>query len=339
MPMRDPLTFPIARPAGRRDRPVALELTGRSPAVSRLQELVRRAASGVGAVLLVAEAGAEPEPIARDLHGRSSNAAGPYIVIDCSNGDAATLERELFGRSGAPAAADFESIAAGSALAAARTGTLFLRDVTELPAAIQARLARLVRDGEMVLGGSVVPAAIRVIASASRSIDHDVHERRFRGDLYRRISSIRIDIPSLAERGDDLPELAEAILDEICAARGVPARTFTQAALALVAAVRWPGNLVELRTAIDRIAAATDVERVHVEHVLPALQLERASPAFAPSGTLREARQQFERAYVAAVLQHHGWRMADAAQTLGMQRPNLYRKARQLGIPLTRIPD
>ena len=85
--------------------------------------------------------------------------------------------------------------------------------------------------------------------------------------------------------------------------------------------------------------SATDAETLHVEHLLPALPLERAPLPFAPAGTLREARVRFERDYIAAVLQHHGWRMADAATTLGIQRPNLYRKARQLGIPLARVAE
>jgi DNA-binding NtrC family response regulator len=104
--------------------------------------------------------------------------------------------------------------------------------------------------------------------------------------------------------------------------------------------VSWPGNLAELRDVIDRIVSSpSSAATIHVEHVLPALQLDRAPVSFAPSGTLREARQRFERDYIAAVLQHHGWRMADAAQTLGIQRPNLYRKARQLGIPLVRASE
>src|SRR5262249_41061793 len=103
--------------------------------------------------------------------------------------------------------------------------------------------------------------------------------------------------------------------------------------------VTWPGNVAELRDVIDRAAASTSADTIEIEHLLPALQLDRSASAFVPAGTLREARLRFERDYIAAVLQHHGWQMAGAAQTLGMQRPNLYRKARQLGIPLTRVSE
>jgi len=316
-----------------------LELVGRSSAAARLQELVRRAATAPGAVLLVAEPGAEPDAIARELHHRSARAAEPFACVDCSaSGDPLALEHDLFGdpqaRSG-----DLEAVGLGSRLVTAQNGTIFLRDVTEMPAAIQARLARVLRDGQAIVDGAVVSIGVRVVASAAPSIDGDVHERRFRADLYRRLSTTRIDMPPLADRTDDLPQIAALVLDDICAARGVAPRRFTQAALALVAAVRWPGNLAELRMAIGRIAASPDSGPVQIEHVLPALQLDRAVPRFAPSGSLREARRRFERDYVAAVLQHHDWKMADAAETLGIQRPNLYRKARQLGIPLTRSVD
>jgi hypothetical protein len=133
--------------------------------------------------------------------------------------------------------------------------------------------------------------------------------------------------------------LAARLLDDACAAAGRPARSFTQAALALLGAVTWPGNLEQLRTAIERVVAGGVEDLIQIEHILPVLQLHRAHSPFVPSGNLREARQRFERDYIASVLQHHDWRMAPAAQALGIQRPNLYRKARQLGIPLVRVSE
>jgi DNA-binding NtrC family response regulator len=184
-----------------------------------------------------------------------------------------------------------------------------------------------------------VATALRIMASASSSIDADVHGHRFRADLYRRLASARIDLPPLRERPEDVPELALRLVKETCAAANCAPRTFTQAALALMGALTWPGNLAELRDAITRIVAGATEEVIGIEHVLPALHLHRAPAQFLPTGNLRDARQRFERDYIAAVLQHHGWRMADAAQTLGIQRPNLYRKARQLGIPLARVSE
>ena len=316
-----------------------LELVGHSPAITRAQELVRRAAAMDGAVLLTAEPGAAVESVARELHARSRRASGPYVIVECAAVDAARADRLLFGSPAQDAPTDLESISGDGRVAAARGGTLFLQDAAELPAAAQARLARIARDGEMRVDGVQAAAALRFVASASPAIDADVNAHRFRMDLYRRLSSTRIDLPPLRDRAEDVPALATRLLDDICDAHGVARRSFTQAALALVGALTWPGNVGELRTALERVVTDAREDIVQIEHLLPALQLRRVPAVFTPVGNLREARLRFEREYIAAVLQHHGWRMMDAAQALGIQRPNLYRKARQLGIPLTRVAD
>ena len=338
--MADPLMLADAR-AARFVRPGdgAVELTGRSAAIARVQELVRRGALLEGGVLITAEPGAAVESVARELHLRGSQPAAACVIVDCDAGDPASVDRRLFGAPPAAPPTDLESVSADSAVAAARGGTLFLQNVTELRASAQAQLARIARDGEVRIDGEPVATAFRLVASAAPGIDAEVHAHRFRGDLYRRLSAVRIDLPPLRDRPEDVPALAIRLLDDLCAAEGRPARTFTQAALALVGALTWPGNLDELRGAIDRVATETREDVIQIEHLLPALQLHRARAPFVPSGNLRDARLRFERDYIAAVLQHHEWRMAAAAQTLGIQRPNLYRKARQLGIPLARVAE
>jgi DNA-binding NtrC family response regulator len=261
------------------------------------------------------------------------------VIVECADIDAARADRLLFGAPVPDAPTDLESISSDGRVAAARGGTLFLQDVPELPAAVQARLARIARDGEMRLDGAQVAAGFRLVASATPAIDADVNAHRFRVDLFRRLSAARIDLPPLRDRAEDVPALAMRLLDDICDARAIPRRSFTQAALALVGALTWPGNAGELRSALERAVNDARDDVVQIEHLLPALQLRRVPAPFTPAGNLREARLRFERDYIAAVLQHHGWRMAAAAETLGIQRPNLYRKARQLGIPLTRISD
>jgi DNA-binding NtrC family response regulator len=255
--------------------------------------------------------------------------------VACDSADAAGLGQLLFGT--AAAATDLEAVTRDSRIAAARGGTLFLRDVPELPAAVQARLARIARDGEVAIDGVPVATELRLTASASPAVDADVHGHRLRADLFRRLAGVRIDLPPLRDRQEDVPLIAVRVLDSFIEQRGLAPRGFTQAALALVGAVTWPGNLAELQAAIARVASEPGDHDIQVEHVLPALHLQRAPARFMPTGNLREARLRFERDYISAVLQHHAWRMADAAQTLGIQRPNLYRKARQLGIPVTRL--
>jgi DNA-binding NtrC family response regulator len=334
---------PFSRPA-----PVALELVGASPAITRVQELVRRAAALEVGVLLTAEAGVDVESVARELHARSRRSAGPFVIVACdaaANPDASRLAEVLFGAvpatdSGGASGDPLEDVSRGSRIAAARGGTLFLQDVTELPAAVQARLARVARDGEARIEGAVTAIDLRLVASALPTIDGEVHAQRFRSDLFRRLSVARIDLPPLRDRQEDVPALAVRLLERALAADGLPPRSFTDAALALVGAVTWPGNVAELAAVVGRMARDRSIDGdIRVEHVLPSLDLQRAPARFVPSGNLREARLRFERDYISAVLQHHRWRIAEAAHTLGIQRPNLYRKARQLGIPVTRIVE
>jgi len=318
----------------------AIELIGESAAIRRARELLDRAAAVDTAVLLVGGPGTDLHGVARDLHDRRADASSlddrpPFVHVACAGRDAPALDRDLFGTAADPTAGDLEAITPDSRIAAARRGTLFLDEITDLPSGAQARLARILRDGEVRMHGARVQTAFRVIGGAAPAIDEEVHAQRFRADLYRRVSATRVDVPPLRDRCDDVPALAARILAEL--AQGGRPRSFTQAALALLSAMTWSGNLSELRDAIARIAGATNDETMQIEHVLPVLQLDRPAAAFVPAGSLRDARLRFERDYIAAVLQHHGWRMADAAQTLGIQRPNLYRKARQLGIPIVGI--
>jgi DNA-binding NtrC family response regulator len=317
----------------------AVELVGRSAAIIRVHEMIRRGAAVDGGALITAEAGADIEAVARELHQRGRSPASPYVSVYCDAADPASVDRLLFGNPAPDPSTDLEAVAADSCIAAARGGALYLHNVTELRASTQAQLARIARDGEVRIDGAPVATAIRFIASAQPGIDGDVHAHRFRADLYRRLSAVRIDLPPLRDRPDDVPALAARLLDDACAEAGRPARTFTPAALALFGAVTWPGNLEQLRTAVERVVAGGGDDVIQIEHILPVLQLHRAHSPFVPSGNLREARQRFERDYIASVLQHHDWRMAPAAQALGMQRPNLYRKARQLGIPLVRVSE
>jgi DNA-binding NtrC family response regulator len=329
----------LATPRFGRTSTAPAELVGRSPAVTRIQEFVRRAAALDGGVLITAEPGAEVDSVAREIHARSRHSAGAFIVVACGGADPSALDGLLFGSPSPGAPTDLESVTDDSRVAAARGGVLFLQDSSELPAGAQARLARIARDGEVRMGGAPVETGFRVVAGATPTIDADVEAHRFRADLYRRLSAVRIDLPPLRERSEDVPALAERVLADHCAARGLPSRTFTQATLALLSALTWPGNLRELRDAIGRVVSDRSEDVIQLEHLLPSLRLQCVPATFTPVGSLREARLRFERDYIAAVLQHCGWHMAHAAQTLGIQRPNLYRKARQLGIPLTRVHE
>jgi two-component system nitrogen regulation response regulator NtrX len=326
----------IARPAR--------ELVGRSLAVARVQEHVDRAARAEGGVLLVAPAGVDVESVARELH-RQEGRSAPFERVECGIAEPARLERVLFGASAPAVLSDLEWVASDSRIAATLGGTMFLRDVTELPASLQARIARVARDTEVRIDGAPTPTRLRWIASAAPGIDADVEAGRLRRDLYRRLAASRIELPPLGDRAEDVPLLAVRLLEEWCAVQDRDAKALTQPALALLSALAWPGNLAELQITVERAAQTAPGDGIQIEDILGALKLDRLTPldrppaGFVPLGSLRDARLRFERDYIASVLRHHGWNIADAARALGIQRPNLYRKARQLGIPLARAAE
>src|SRR3954463_10966166 len=160
----------FARPAG-----TPVELAGHSPAVTRVHELLRRAAALDGGALITAEPGVDVEAVARELHQRGRGPAAPFVVVRCDAGDCVSVDRLLFGQPAPDSTTDLESVAADSAIAGACGGTLYLHAVTELRASTQAQLARIARDGEVRIGGEPVATALRLVASAQPGIDADVH--------------------------------------------------------------------------------------------------------------------------------------------------------------------
>jgi two-component system, NtrC family, nitrogen regulation response regulator NtrX len=302
------------------------ELVGTSPGVLLAADAAARTARSSDPMLIVAERGFSAERIARFVHGDSP---GPFLAIDCG-GSGASVIRELFGASSSRE--ELETVDRASVFAQAQGGTLLLSNISELPAAGQLRLSRLLRDDEMRVDGKTVPIRTRVIASAYPGLEVEISEHRFRAELYERLQRMRVDIPPLRDRAADMPQIITTVLQDVCASRGTP-RTLAPAALTALASLPWPGNLDELRLALDRLVDRVRSSTIRQEDVIADLRPSPSQARRAGSlGTLREARLAFEREYIAAVLKEHGWRMSEAARTLGIQRANLYRKTRQLGI-------
>jgi DNA-binding NtrC family response regulator len=311
--------------------PLPPELIGAAPSVQRAADVARRAAESDDSVLIVAEAGFCPERIARSIHEASPRASEPFIAIDCADDHASVLHR-LFGTE-RHARVDYEIAHGGSALAEVGRGTILLSEVSEMPAAAQLRMSRLLRDGELRVRRTLAAIKFRVMASAAPSLEADVHQRRFRPELYRRLQRLRVDVPPLRDRAVDLPAVIDAALAEICRNRQVHC-TLAPAARTALAALRWAGNLDELRGSLGRLVDRCTGGVIRQEDVLADLQQIETHPRAVISAftSLREARQAFERDYIASVLESSGWRMTEAARTLGIERANLYRKTRQLGI-------
>jgi DNA-binding NtrC family response regulator len=309
---------------------VPADLVGSAPSVRAAADRAASAARSSDSILIVAESGFSPERIARAIHRSGPRAVRPFVVVDCGE-DHGSVMRRLFGGDRV-SRSDYETVAADSALAQADGGTIYLGGISEMPIAVQLRLSRLLRDGEMRLRKTTVPLTFRLIASALPGLEAEVRERRFRPELYRRLQRVRIEVPPFRDRTGDLPALIDAAFSEICRAREIDCQLAPAARTAL-AALRWVGNLDELRHVLTRLVERCEDGVIRQEDVLADLQEPQARPRTPPAvASLRDARQTFERQYIATVLEEYGWRMTEAARVLGIERANLYRKTRQLGI-------
>lgn len=315
-------------------------IVGPSPAMRVVMDLVQRSAAGRCGILICGERGSGREMIARALHAYGPNRQAPFIKLDCSSPAPEEVEAQLFGlvtrRSSSTLTErrSLERIGHHSRLAEAEGGILFLENVEELPARVQARLVRVLRDREIFFEDSreAVTLDIRPVASVDSSVTAALEEGRLRTDLYERLSLIRIDAPALRQRREDIPVLASYFLKDICRANGVPMKTLTRSALTLLAALPWRGNSPELRGLLERLILLVPGGLIRLEDVLAHTQLEGSASPTGLDATLRQARARFERDYIGAVLQHHHGRIADAARALGIQRTNLYRKMRRLNL-------
>jgi DNA-binding NtrC family response regulator len=338
----------LAPQTGNGARHVQPPLYCHSAAMQEVSTLVARAATMRAGVLIAGEEGTGRQTVARGIHAAETPAA-PFITVDCAALGALELDAVLFGVSvlaatpaGRPGqhrcetdGRGMERVARKSILYQARGGTLYFQNVADAPTRVQGRLARALRDREAVVAetGETVLLDVRPMASADPGIDRFVQEGRLRDDLFRRLSVIRIEMPSLRSRREDIPALANYFVREISTARREGARTISRSALALIGSLPWRGNANELRTLLEAaIAGQPEGRAIGIEDVLAHAQLDGGSVVFANGGTLRKARARFEREYITAVLEQHHGRITDAAKSLGIQRTNLYRKMRSLRI-------
>ncbi|HSK11395.1 MAG TPA: sigma 54-interacting transcriptional regulator [Vicinamibacterales bacterium] len=314
------------------------EIVSASPGMRAALDALAEAAATRAGVLFYGESGTGRQLLAREMH-RLAGVPGPFVSVDCDDGTVGELEEALFGTVSVTPRSSHdhrvpERVGRGRLLEA-RGGTLFLAHLADMPTRVQARLARVLRDGEVLIGDGPVaePLTVRAAASAGPGWDEAVEEGRIRPDLFKRTAVFRVDVPPLRDRREDVPRLSALLLGLECERRGFAPKTFNDAALSLLAALPWKLNVRELQAVITTLVTRVPRDTIRVDDVLECVRLEGMAPPMAAVGTLREARVRFEREYILAVLENHRWRVADAARTLGIQRTNLYRKMRELRIP------
>lgn len=331
-----------------RDEPLVIPemgsfgIFGASSAMQPVLRAIHEAAACGEAVLVSGEAGSGRARIARAIHALTPSRANGFFRVDCASARA-DLEKQLFGserdRRGrkAGATAQPEYLSRESVLWRTFGGTLYLANIVEMPSPAQARLARLLRDREVIIpDGSRARVDFRPIAAVEPDFAASIDDGRFRRDLYARLSAVRIDLPPLRERTEDIPALAGFFLLEFSRRVGVPPKRVSAAASMLLQALPWRGNEWELRGLVESLAQSVSGDTIDLADVLASVRLDPQARSVATGGTLHAARQRFEREYIHAVLQQHQGRVSIAARALGIQRTNLYRKMRSLGI--TRRP-
>jgi two-component system nitrogen regulation response regulator NtrX len=303
-------------------------MIGRSPAFRQAVTIATQVARADAGVLLTGESGTGKELLAEHIHRESRFASRPFVKVNCAAIPHDLLESELFGHergafTGATAArrGKFE-LADG--------GSIFLDEIGDLHEASQAKLLRVLQDGEIQrLGGErPVRVAVRVISATNRNLADLVAKGRFREDLYYRLSVVPIRLPALRERVQDVRELAAYFLAEFCARNNFRAKDIDEDVYPVLERYGWPGNVRELRNAVERMAILTAGPRITLESV----PLEIRVPPASRGAGLHAVRADAERDRIVEALDQTGWNVSGAARLLGVERTNLHKRIRALGL-------
>ena len=305
---------------------------GTGPSCCEVKQLARRAARTAASVLILGETGTGKELLAQAIHAASPRAAGSFVAVNIAAVPETLLEAEFFGVApGAYTGADKRGRDGKFKLADG--GTLFLDEIGDMSLALQAKLLRTLQEREIEPVGSnrLISIDVRIIAATSRNLEKMVSNGEFRADLYYRLNVITLNTPSLRDRVEDLPMLAEYLLESICRQQGVPLRGISVAATDRLAAYDWPGNVRELANVLERALLVSDgecLEPVDFEGVMPAPKVRAVGKRF----EIAEVVAQAEREAIAAALRSTRGNKAQAAKALGISRAALYEKIAVLGL-------
>ena len=314
------------------------EIVWKGEAMRRVMAQLERVAASESRVCIFGETGTGKELVARTIHERSPRAAGPFVTLNCAAVPAELIESELFGHEkGSFTGASGRHI---GKFEQADQGTIFLDEIGDMPLNMQAKLLRVLEEGEVerIGGDKPVTVSVRVVVATHRDLEARVREEKFRQDLFHRIHVFPLLLPPLRERRDDIPALVEHFAAQVCAQNGWKPIPFTADAIEEMQTHPWPGNVRELRNMVERLMLLATEGQVDLATVQMALPKTFSSAGTAPiaigSGALADRVQAFEREVILGELKRSHQNMSLAAKTLGLERSHLYKKAEQLGIDL-----
>jgi two-component system nitrogen regulation response regulator NtrX len=315
----------------------ARDIIGRSESILRLKQQIETVAPSDGWVLITGENGTGKELVARQIHLRSKRADGPFVEVNCAAIPDELIESELFGH---------EKGAFTGAVARKRGrfevadgGTVFLDEVADMSLMTQAKVLRMLQEQkfERVGGTDSIQVDVRVIAATNRNLEKEIAAGRYREDLYYRLNVLPFRVPSLRERSEDIPVLARAFIAEFCAAAGVQCKELTPEAERRLMQQSWPGNVRELRNLMERLVIMLPGTPIGADDLpAPSRAVPAADSIDLTSGTLGEARRDFEREFLIARLRANDWNISRTAASVEIARESLSRKIKSLGIEVKR---
>jgi DNA-binding NtrC family response regulator len=316
------------------------EIVWQGETMRKVMAQVERVAASETRVCILGETGTGKELIARAIHEGSARASGPLVTLNCAAVPAELIESELFGHEkGSFTGASGRHI---GKFEQAEGGTVFLDEIGDMPLPMQAKLLRVLEEGEIERIGGDKPIAVdvRVIVATHRDLEVQVREGKFRQDLFHRIYVFPLVLPPLRARREDIPGLVEHFANQVCAQNGWKHIPFTSEAIEALQAHSWPGNVRELRNLVERLMLLASGDKVDLETVqlaLPRAGVATAAASGADSGSLANRVQTFEREVILAELKRTNYNVTSTAKALDLERSHLYKKAEQLGIDLRAV--
>ena len=314
------------------------EIVWKGEAMRRVMAQLERVAASESRVCILGETGTGKELVARTIHERSPRASGPFVTLNCAAVPAELIESELFGHEkGSFTGASGRHI---GKFEQADQGTIFLDEIGDMPLNMQAKLLRVLEEGEVerIGGDKPVRVNVRVVVATHRDLEARAREQKFRQDLFHRIYVFPLPLPPLRERREDIPALVEHFSAQVCAQNGWKLVPFTAEAMDALQSYTWPGNVRELRNMVERLmllATEGQVDLTTVQTALPKSSVAGPIPdVTVASGPLADRVQSFEREVILTELKRSHHNMSLAAKSLGLERSHLYKKAEQLGIDL-----
>jgi DNA-binding NtrC family response regulator len=308
----------------------------------RVMAQIERVAASETRVCIYGETGTGKELVARTLHEKSHRASGPFVTLNCAAVPAELIESELFGHE----KGSFTGAAQRHTgkFEQAHRGTLLLDEIGDMPLAMQAKLLRVLEEGEVERIGAEKPTTVdvRVVVATHRNLEQLVESGGFRRDLYHRVVVFPVELPPLRRRVEDLHLLVEHFARQVSAQNGWKPVPFADSAIGALKQYAWPGNIRELRNVVERLLllAETEIDAEAVKLALPGGHANREEGTTSNyGGALAERVLRFERAEVLKELERHNRHITNTAKALGLERSHLYKKCQQLGIDLKNLEE